>query len=186
MSRRIADLERRLSEQGRVLVERERERDQIKVDLDAARRIETDLRQELVTIDRRFDTATEALRSEKALAESQLERAREDRAKLQREITAMKREAEATWAAERVENALLRERINDVAAEVARLTSVLEGPDSAIDTILAQEPPRAPAIVNGGPKPVSTAAPAEDGGKGSLADRIRALQARASRLSTAT
>ena len=64
------------------------------------------------------------------MAESQLERAREDRAKLQREVTAMKREAEATWASERVENALLRERINDVAAEVARLTSVLEGPGS--------------------------------------------------------
>ena len=53
----------------------------------------------------------------------------------------MKREAEATWAAERVENALLRERINDVAAEVARLTSVLEGPGSRIDAILAEETP---------------------------------------------
>ena len=39
----------------------------------------------------------------------------------------MKREAEQTWAAERVENALLRERINDIAAEIARLTVALEG-----------------------------------------------------------
>ena len=45
----------------------------------------------------------------------------------------MKREAETTWAAERVENALLRERINDVAAEVARLTAALEGPGSPIE-----------------------------------------------------
>ena len=51
----------------------------------------------------------------------------------------MKREAETAWAAERVENALLRERINDVAAEVARLTAVLEGPGSPIETMLAVE-----------------------------------------------
>jgi hypothetical protein len=95
----------------------------------------------------------------------------------------MKREAEATWASERVENALLRERINDVAAEVARLTSVLEGPGSTIDTILAA-PEHAPAA-NGAAKP---ATPANTNGddKGSLADRIRALQARSSRLSSAT
>ena len=54
----------------------------------------------------------------------------------------MKREAESTWASERVENALLRERINDVAAEVARLASALEGPDSPIDAILAAETAR--------------------------------------------
>ena len=96
--------------------------------------------------------ATEALRAEKTLAESQLERAREDRAKLQREIPAMKREAEATWASERVENALLRERINDVAAEVARLTSALEGPGSPIDTILAA--PEHPPGANGSGKPI--------------------------------
>ena len=55
----------------------------------------------------------------------------------------MKRDAETTWAAERVENALLRERINDVAAEVARLTAVLEGPGSPIETMLADEGPDA-------------------------------------------
>ena len=184
MGRRIADMEMRLTEQGRVLADRERERDQLRVDVDSARRIEADLRQELGTIERRHASATESLRAEKTLAESQLERAREDRAKLQREISAMKREAEATWASERVENALLRERINDVAAEVARLTSVLEGPGSKIDTILAAE--HAPGT-NGSSKPAIQPANtnAEDG-KGSLADRIRALQARSSRLSSAT
>src|SRR6185295_4188831 len=154
MSRRVADLELRLAEQSRVLGDRERERDQLRTDLDASRRIESDLRQELATIERRYDTATEALRGEKLLAESQLERTRDDRSKLQNELTSMKREAEATWASERVENALLRERINDVAAEVARLTSVLEGPGSAIDTILASTPEPV-AAVNGGPKPVA-------------------------------
>jgi myosin heavy subunit len=186
MNRRVADMELRLAEQARLLTDRERERDQLRTDLESARRIEADLRQELGTLDRRHDTATEALRSEKTLAESQLERAREDRAKLQREIAAMKREAEATWASERVENALLRERINDVAAEVARLTSTLEGPGSTIDTILAAPEP-APAT-NGAAKAVAPQPANTNGeeGKGSLADRIRALQARSSRLSSAT
>ena len=184
MGRRIADMEMRLTEQARLLADRERERDQLRTDLDAARRIEADLRQELATIERRHGTATEALRAEKTMAETQLERAREDRAKLQREVTNMKRDAEATWASERVENALLRERINDVAAEVARLTSVLEGPGSPIDAILAA--PEHPAT-NGAAKPVTPAANTNsEEGKGSLADRIRALQARSSRLSSAT
>jgi chromosome segregation ATPase len=185
MGRRIADMEMRLTEQARLLADRERERDQLRVDVDSARRIEADLRQELGTIERRHGTATESLRAEKTLAESQLERAREDRAKLQREISAMKREAEATWASERVENALLRERINDVAAEVARLTSALEGPGSTIDTILAA--PEHPPGTNGSGKPIVQPANTNgEEGKGSLADRIRALQARSSRLSSAT
>jgi chromosome segregation ATPase len=184
MGRRIADMEMRLTEQSRVLTDRERERDQLRVDLESARRIEADLRQELGTIERRHGTATEALRAEKQMAESQLERAREDRSKLQRELSSMKREAESTWASERVENALLRERINDVAAEVARLTSVLEGPDSEIDTILAAE--HASSGANGAAKPSVTPANTNSDDKGSLADRIRALQARSSRLSSAT
>jgi chromosome segregation ATPase len=184
MGRRIADMEMRLTEQARLLADRERERDQLRTDVDAARRMETDLRQELATIERRHGAATDALRAEKTLAEAQLDRAREDRAKLQREVTSMKREAEATWASERVENALLRERINDVAAEVARLTAVLEGPGSTIDTILAA-PEHTGA--NGAAKPSVPAANANgEAGKGSLADRIRALQARSSRLSSAT
>jgi chromosome segregation ATPase len=190
MGKRMADLEQRLTEHARMLADRERERDQLRTDLDASRRIETDLRQELATIERRHDTATESLRAEKVLAESQLERAREDRSKLQRELSSMKREAEATWASERVENALLRERINDVAAEVARLTAVLEGPGSAIDAILASPPEHAPANVNGSPQPAAIDEAVEtangDTNKGSLADRIRALQARSSRLSSAS
>ena len=185
MSRRIADMEMRLTEQSRLLADRERERDQLRIDVDAARKIETDLRQELATIERRHGTATDSMRAEKTLAESQLERAREDRAKLQREVSTMKREAEATWASERVENALLRERINDVAAEVARLTATLEGPGSTIDTILAA-PEHAPGATNGAAKPAAPANTNSEDGKGSLADRIRALQARSSRLSSAT
>jgi chromosome segregation ATPase len=178
LGRRVAELEMRLAEQARMLGERERERDQLRLDLDAARRIEADLRQELGSVDRRHGATTDALASEKASVEAQLDQAREDRAKLQREAAAMKREAETSWAAERVENALLRERINDVAAEVVRLTSVVEGPGSRIDTILAET--EAPSgAVNGSPQS------AGEETRGSLADRIRALQSRASRLSPA-
>ena len=188
LSRRVAELEARTGEQGRQLSERERERDQLRLELEAARRIETDLRGELSSLDRRHDAATESLRAEKSVLEGQIDRAREDRAKLQRELAAMKRDAESTWASERVENALLRERINDVAAEVARLTAALEGPGSPIDTILAEAvAPRMQADMNGasaGDKGANIAS-MEDA-KGSLADRIRALQTRASRLSSAT
>ena len=182
LSRRLADLEMRLSEQSRLLAERGRERDQLRLELDAVRKIEADLRDELATIDRRHDMASESLRAEKALLEGQLERSREERAKLQRELAGIKREAESSWASERVENALLRERINDVAAEVARLTATLEGPPSPIVAILAED-----AAANSA-KQDPSAAPAGSAGehRGSLADRIRALQMRASRLSQAT
>ena len=95
----------------------------------------------------------------------------------------MKREAEQTWAAERVENALLRERINDIAAEIARLTAALEGADSPIEAMLTSEP----ASTNGQHPANGERKPAAGGeGKGNLADRIRALQLKASRLPAAT
>ncbi len=101
-----------------------------------------------------------------------------ERTKLQGEIAAMKREAEASWAAERVENALLRERINDVAAEVAKLAVTLEGPNSPIEAILASEAHDCTAarkVANGGTSRAATA-DTDDDSKGGLADRMRALQ----------
>jgi chromosome segregation ATPase len=181
LSARIAELEEQVAAQSRDLAERERERDQLRLEVEAARRIEADLRGELSTLDRNHGATSEQLRSDKTLIEGQLASAREDRAKLQREIAAMKREAESSWAAERVENALLRERINDVAAEVARLTATLEGPNSPIEAILAETPRLQPGA-NGAPHEGAGAGEVN----GSLADRIRALQMRASRLSSAT
>ena len=82
----------------------------------------------------------EKLRLEKAAVEEQLRVARDERAKLQRDINTMQQQAEGSWATERMENALLRERINDIAAEVAKLAIQLEGPNSAIEAMLAAEP----------------------------------------------
>jgi hypothetical protein len=82
-----------------------------------------------------------------------------------------------------MENALLRERINDIAAEVAKLAMQLEGPNSPIEAILATEPaiPARAANANG---PIVNGAASAGGaaeGGGTLAERIRALQAHASR-----
>jgi chromosome segregation ATPase len=179
---RVNDLETRLAKQGKLLAEREFESNQLKQTNAAAERIMTGLRNEVATLSGGGNSAAmEKLRSEKAAVEEQLRVARDERAKLQREINAIQQQAESSWATERMENALLRERINDIAAEVAKLAIQLEGPNSTIEAMLAAEPaaPKAPA------KPandVTGAAPmgAPEGG-GTLAERIRALQSHASR-----
>jgi chromosome segregation ATPase len=181
LGRRVQDLETRLTEQGRLIVERDYETNQLKAELDAAHKIEADLRAELATAVSHHGSTSESLRAEKTLIESQLELEREQRARAQLEIQTMKREAETTWAAERVENALLRERINDIAAEVARLTAALEGPGSRIDTILAAEAVSglaAGSALNG--RPTTHGEQGEQ--KSNLAERIRALQSRSARV----
>jgi DNA repair exonuclease SbcCD ATPase subunit len=179
LGRRVQDLEARLGEQGRQLVEREYAINQLRAQLDAARRTEGDVRAELASMGDLNRESADALRADNVRLQTQLAVVTEERTKLQQEVAAMKRDTEATWASERVENALLRERINDIAAEVARLTMALEGPNSPIEAMLAAEPPAQGA--NG----AHGAAGAERGErpKGNLADRIRALQSRASRLS---
>ena len=180
---RVTDLETRLATQGKLLAEREYENNQLKQTNTAAERIMMDLRNEVATLSGGGNSAAiEKVRSEKAAVEEQLRVARDERAKLQREINAIQQQAESSWATERMENALLRERINDIAAEVAKLAIQLEGPNSAIEAMLAAEPaaPKAPA------KPandVTGTAPvgASEGG-GTLAERIRALQSHASRV----
>jgi len=180
LGRRVHELEARMVEQAKTMADRELEISRLNETVAAAHKTEIDLRSELASAANRGRSATEGLAKEKALIEDQLAQSKAERTKLQQEIAAMKREAEQTWAAERVENALLRERINDIAAEIARLTVALEGVGSPIDVMLANEPAstNGPRPVNGEHKTTSTAGE----GKGSLADRIRALQLKASRL----
>ncbi len=179
LTRRVQELTARLDEQGRFLADREFASDRLRNDANAAQKTEADIRTELANAETRHRAATEAIRAEKSLVEDQLKQSHEERAKLQNEIATMKREAENAWANERMENAVLRERINDVAAEVARLTATLEGPESPIDTILradAGRPEMVPAASNGDGTP--SIAPSSAESKGTLADRIRALQGR--------
>ena len=116
--------------------------------------------------------------------EEQLDIALGERSKLQHEIAAMKRDAELTWAAERIESALFRERINDIAYEVVRITQALESPGSSIEPMSAY----AALVIGHGRRTQTldincasgeTSAPTIN--RGALADRMRALRTTASR-----
>lgn len=186
LGRRASELDGRLAEQSRLLTEAEFEIKQLRGNLETAHKAESDLRAAIAEIDDRSNSATEKMHSERAQLQAEFERTRDERDRLARELGNIKRETEETWASERVENALLRERINDVAAEVARLASALEGPNSPIDAILAAETvrDRAPAAVvgNGEVNVASASGNGNGNGSGNLADRIRALQTHASRI----
>ncbi len=182
LGRRAMDLENRLTDQSKVLTQNESELQHLLKDIESARKTEGDLRTALSEMEGRTSSATEALKDERSQLQAELSHANEERGRLARELAQHKREAEESWAAERVENALLRERINDVAAEVARLASALEGPNSPIDAILAteiakDEAAHAVPAVHGEVAVSETGVPAG----GNLADRIRALQSQASR-----
>ena len=183
---RAAELENRLETQGKMLAERGLENHQLRQQLEAAH----------ANASAGASPALDKVRAEKTALEQQLAQAREERAKMQRELSAIHQQAESSWATERMENAVLRERINDIAAEVAKLAITLEGPDSPIEAILAVEartpdqsyaaglvPPAAPpagiavSVANANRPQVNGAV----AGKGTLADRIRALQGQASR-----
>jgi chromosome segregation ATPase len=167
LNRRIQDLEARLTAQGIALIEREHATNQLRSELDAAKKNAADLLAELSKAGGR-QPATNG-RADTTQVHAELARVTAERANLQQEIAVMKRDSAQAWTDERVENALLRERINDIAAEVANLTMALEGANSPIEAILAADAP--PSAANGNEAP-----------SGNLADRIRALQSRASRL----
>jgi chromosome segregation ATPase len=75
----------------------------------------------------------------------------------------------AGWDDERRDTAVLREQINDIAAEMVRMTAALEGPSSPIHAALNSNMP-----ANAASQPQDPNAPL------SLADRVRALQKAAS------
>ena len=185
LGNRVNDLEGRLATQGKMLAERDFENNQLRGANEAADRTVRELRVEIAGLSEGGKSpAVEKLRAEKAAVEEQLRIARDERTKLQRDINAIQQQAESSWATERMENALLRERINDIAAEVAKLAMQLEGPNSAIEAMLVETEPVAPAKaakpVNGAAANGAAPSVAPEGG-GTLADRIRALQSHASR-----
>src|SRR6266496_3497258 len=178
LGNRVNDLEARLATQGKLLAEREFENNQLKQASETADRTVKELRVEIAALNEGGRTpGFEKLRAEKAAVEEQLRIARDERSKLQRDINAIQQQAESSWATERMENALLRERINDIAAEVAKLAIQLEGPNSAIEAMLVAAEPSTPPKAAPKPANANTAAPAPpEGGGGTLAERIRALQ----------
>lgn len=155
------------------LTQREAELIEIKAGLDTSRVESLALHREIENSGRSYNATVEALKGEKSMNEGALAQVRQDRDRLQREVETLKAQAEANWSNERVEGALLRERINDVAAEVVRLAANLEGTNSPIQKILEQP---SPARQNGNGRPPEVSPLSGGEGPMSLADRIRALQ----------
>jgi chromosome segregation ATPase len=181
LGNRVNDLEARLATQGKLLAEREFENNQLRQANETAERSLKEVHDELSLASGGKSSALEKLKTEKTALEEQLRLTRDERAKLQRDITAIQQQAESSWATERMENALLRERINDIAAEVAKLAMQLEGPNSPIEAMLAAEQPAkaGSGTANGAGAALGAGASPPQGG--TLAERIRALQAHASR-----
>src|SRR5215510_15923 len=171
---RVQELAARLDEQGRLLADGEGRSQNLRDEATTAQKIEAEIRAQLAEMEDRHRLAMATIKTEKSLIETELKRSQDERDKLQREIAAVKRDAANAGEYERMENAVLREHIDEVAAEVARLTAALEGPDSPIETILNAG--RAAPAGNG---PLSPIAARAGESKGTLADRIRTLQARA-------
>jgi chromosome segregation ATPase len=175
---RVGELERQLVAQtteAEVLARRVQE---------LGTQLEEQGRSELAALEGRYRSAIDTVTTEKSLIESELKRSHDERAKLQRDVAAMRRDAENGGANVRTENAVLRESINDVAAEVARLTATLEGPDSPIAAILDGDVGRPAASGANGAPPARMPRAGES--KDTLADRIRTLQGGASRAGSAS
>lgn len=117
------------------------------------------------------EKAIESLQKERARQGERLNVLLRENKKLRSELEAMERTKAGDWDAERRDSALLREQINDLAAEVVNLTSMLDGPNSPIKQILAN------AEVSGSGD--------EAGRIVSLADRVKALQKAASAATSA-
>lgn len=162
LSDRLDDLETQLSGQGKMLAERETEVNLLRQQVELGHKTERELRAALTEATETGVAVREQARLQKADLEKQI-------ADLRSEMTAAVAEAQGSWTTERTENAQLRERIGEIAAEVARLAIALEGPGSPIQTILA-EPARGNGASNGAA-----------GHPGALAERIKALQAHVAR-----
>jgi hypothetical protein len=184
LGRRVQELGTQLEEQARFLTDYENAADRLRDQAMTAQESESKLRAELAETESRYRLAVDTVTTEKSLIESELKRSHDERAKLQRDIAAMRRDAENGGASVRKENAVLRESINDVAAEVARLTATLEGPDSPIAAILDGDVARPAASATNGASPART--PRTSEAKDTLADRIRTLQGGPSRAAPAS
>lgn len=88
---------------------------------------------------RDLQIAAETAKAERTVLEGSLAKAREDRSRIQREVASLTREAQAGVERDR-DAALLRERIDQVALDVARVTALMEGPGSAIERLLDTAP----------------------------------------------
>ncbi len=117
------------------------------------------------------ENAIATFESERQELKDQLKAAEVDRDALKVELNSMLLSNGEDWQVERRENAVMRERINDLAAQVTAMTASLEGPDSPINNAIGKK-----TTARG-----KRSAKADDDAKlpTNLAERIRALQAAA-------
>ena len=112
--------------------------------------------------------AMESLNSEKQRLENELAATAAENARMKAMLDSASRVRTEDWDTERRENAVLRERMNDLAAQVTAMTSALEGDSSRISAILASAPKAS--------RSQERKAAEKTPGPRTLADRIRALQ----------
>ncbi len=124
------------------------------------------------------EKAMASLQHEKNELATQMETILAERDSLKDRLTRVENTSSDEWETERRENAILRERINDLAAQVTSMTAALEGDGSPIDEILSRadnvtavDDAAKPAAKASRRKPAGDKVPPE-----SLADRIRALR----------
>lgn len=110
--------------------------------------------------------AMEQLNAERKELEKKLQAVTTERDSFQAQATASSQAASADWETERKENAILRERINDLAAQVTAMTAAIEGPESPIHDIIASAEKASKTSTD---KKTGRAGP-------SLAERVRVIQ----------
>jgi chromosome segregation ATPase len=115
------------------------------------------------------------LEADKQELDNRLAALADEREALKAENAELRRMSGDDWEAERMENALMRERINDIATSIAKVTRTLGSTDPA-DTSEAASPVR---LARSRPETPAAEPPRENGQK-TLSDRIHALQRSAS------
>jgi chromosome segregation ATPase len=140
----------------------EKDRDEARGDAERSHGLALSYQRATETAARQSQDQVAMLQAEKSMLEGALAKTREERNALQARLDAnLPNTAPGVAAVE--DTSLLREKISEVAAEVARITAELEGASSPIVTLLA----------------ANTSAKKKIGAPLTLADRIRALQEKA-------
>lgn len=178
----LSDREDKLERRDKELARLRAEQKAIRAEVDAVTREITEAGNEKVELEARLadmtlqmtnllsrvddgtvEKAVAGLTEDHARIATELKTLRGENEALRENITIMERGKTDDWDDQKRENAILRERINDLAAEVVAMTAMLEGPASPIGEIIRE--PAGANVVSGGGGEVT-----------SLASRVRALQ----------
>ena len=166
-----------LQESERILADKESSIARISGDLNEHALAADSQRIEIIALSTQID----ALKNQFSDLRHQLDAARKAETELRAELAIERRAIESASAQEQAENAMLRDRINEIAAEIAQLTITLEGPLSPIHALLTAGADAA-GSARGGNGGGAAAAVGEH--SPSLGDRIRSLQSKSTRLSS--